>query len=148
MTSLRVRVDGLEELKRELEALSSDMSRKVLRSATGAAAQVIRKAARDLVPVDSGKLRKAIYIKHMRELSSSTQQEYYISVRNGPRERRKIRAGGSGIDAWYWKMVEFGTSKMPAKPFIRPAYESKKSEALEAMKKKLRQRIDAVRGAT
>jgi HK97 gp10 family phage protein len=30
--------------------------------------------------------------------------------------------------AWYARLIEFGTSKMAAEPFIRPAYEAKKTE--------------------
>lgn len=29
-----------------------------------------------------------------------------------------------GVDAFYWHFLEYGTVKMPAKPFIRPAAEA------------------------
>lgn len=32
-------------------------------------------------------------------------------------------------DAWYARLLEFGTSKMAPKPFIRPSYEAKRQEA-------------------
>jgi HK97 gp10 family phage protein len=32
-------------------------------------------------------------------------------------------------DAWYARLLEFGTSKMAAKPFIRPSYEARRVEA-------------------
>ena len=32
-------------------------------------------------------------------------------------------------DPYYWRFVEFGTSKMPAKPFLRPAFTAKKEQA-------------------
>jgi HK97 gp10 family phage protein len=37
----------------------------------------------------------------------------------------------------YWWLVEFGTSKMPARPFLRPAFERKKAEAIEVIRASL-----------
>jgi HK97 gp10 family phage protein len=45
------------------------------------------------------------------------------------------------IDAWYAHFVEFGTSKMAARPFMRPAFESRKAGAVEAIKSYLLSRI-------
>ncbi len=41
--------------------------------------------------------------------------------------------------AFYLKFSEFGTSKMPAKPFMGPAYEQKKTQALENIRKVLKE---------
>jgi HK97 gp10 family phage protein len=38
-------------------------------------------------------------------------------------------------------MVEFGTSKMSPKPFMRPAFEAKKNEAVDAIRDYLAKRI-------
>ncbi|CAB3795488.1 HK97-gp10 family putative phage morphogenesis protein [Pararobbsia alpina] len=35
--------------------------------------------------------------------------------------------------AWYARLLEYGTSKMAAKPFIRPAFEAKKGQAAIAV---------------
>ena len=45
-------------------------------------------------------------------------------------------------DAWYWRFVEFGTRKMRARPFLRPALEAKRREAVQAMKDRLSERIE------
>jgi len=42
-------------------------------------------------------------------------------------------------DAWYARLLEFGTSKMAAKPFIRPAYEAKRPEAGKAVSDKIQE---------
>jgi len=34
-------------------------------------------------------------------------------------------------DVYYWRFVEFGTAKMAARPFLRPAFEAQKQNALE-----------------
>lgn len=42
--------------------------------------------------------------------------------------------------------LEFGTSKVPAYPFMRPAYESKKAEAIKVMQDKLGQEVSKAIG--
>jgi HK97 gp10 family phage protein len=41
------------------------------------------------------------------------------------------------LDAFYWFWIEFGTSKLPAKSFIRPAFDTKKEAAAEEIKRAL-----------
>jgi HK97 gp10 family phage protein len=45
-------------------------------------------------------------------------------------------------DSYYWRFVEFGTSKMSARPFMRPAFDGNKLEALNRIKEYLTARID------
>lgn len=55
----------------------------------------------------------------------------------GPKVTRKRKAGDeygksrTKVDAFYAAMVEFGTSKMPSRPYMRPAYESTKGEVMK-----------------
>ena len=42
--------------------------------------------------------------------------------------------------AWYARLLEFGTSRMAARPFIRPSFEAKKQEAAQVV-------IDKIQGA-
>ena len=41
----------------------------------------------------------------------------------------------------YWWLVEFGTSKMAARPFMRPAFEIKKRAALDAFTVEMRRQL-------
>lgn len=45
-------------------------------------------------------------------------------------------------DAWYARLLEFGTSKMAAKPFIRPAYEAKRQEAGQVVINTIQQAVN------
>ena len=46
-----------------------------------------------------------------------------------------VRATGkAGKNAFYWKFLEFGTKFITARPFMRPAFENKKSAAAQAMR--------------
>lgn len=143
-----VNVAGLKELNAALSQLPDRIARNVLRGATAAGAAVIRKEARIRAPQylgevaqghpPPGTLKKSLYQKQIRELSSVLKQVFYVGVRTG--KKLKDKAGRS-LDAYYWRFVEFGSQKMSAKPFLRPAFEAKKLEAIEAIKKYLAERI-------
>lgn len=50
--------------------------------------------------------------------------------------------GNPGGDTWYWRFLEFGTSKMGARPFMRPAMLSKKDEVFSTITKLMREELD------
>jgi HK97 gp10 family phage protein len=52
----------------------------------------------------------------------------------------RFRRPGSSPGWWWW--VEFGTSKTPARPFLRPAFEAQKIAAVEEFKKAAKAEID------
>jgi HK97 gp10 family phage protein len=43
--------------------------------------------------------------------------------------------------AWYARLLEYGTSKMAAKPFIRPGFEAKKEQAGKAVIDKIQEAV-------
>ena len=140
-------VTGLRELEAALKSLPDRIARNVLRGAVAAGAAVVRQEARDLAPKSegpqpeghvSGTLKRAIYQKQIRERSSLLQQTFFVGVRRG----RSAKSSAKGvIDAWYAHFVEFGTSKMSARPFMRPAFEGKKRSAVDAIRAYLLSRI-------
>ena len=138
--SVTVQVEGLKELEQKLLSFGDKLARNGLRAAVAAGARVVVKEARANVPVDTGTLKKAIYQKQIREESGNTQQTFYVGARHGKKEQAK------GRDAWYFPFVEFGTEKMPARPFMRPACESTKDEAIEAIKSRLAERVEKLAG--
>ena len=106
-------------------------------------------------PEHLGILKSAIYQKHVAELSNLEKQVYYVSWRKGRQ---------SELDAYYGVWVEYGhwyvpkrpknKSKkehraahrnkfIPEHPFLRPAFEAKKSAAISAMREKLTENIRA-----
>lgn len=155
-----IKVEGLKELDRRLKELGPKVASKALRSAVSAGAQVIRKDAQVRVAKDTGRLKKAIFISRSRSASTQTKQTYIVGVRSGRKEQKKDR------DAYYWRFIEFGhkprkpkspayiarlqregrslemgTQFVAARPFLVPAFESKKQEAFEKFRQKLRENI-------
>jgi len=123
-----------------------------LRASVYAGAKVIRdeararapKAAQSLGPKQPppGTLKRSVIMKHIRELSSGGRQTFYVMVRHGKKYQKQGKRGTLSQDAWYWRFLEFGTRKMAARPFLRPALEARRTQAVDAIKERLRQRIE------
>lgn len=137
---IEVKIEGLAELQAELLQLPDKVGNRVLQSALTSAALPIMKNAQDRVPIahqayklhwggiaNPGWLRQHIIRKKVR--SSKNSAEVIITIK----DQR---------DAYFWRFIEFGTSKMTAQPFMRPAFEAKASEAVDRFKEVLAERIE------
>ncbi|AKJ41551.1 HK97-gp10 family putative phage morphogenesis protein [Pragia fontium] len=114
---------GLKELERDLIKLSKAETTQVKRIATRAGAAVFRDEAKRLAPRDTGELKQNIKIAGV---------------------KGEIDSGVIIPKAFWWRFVEYGTSKMAAKPFLRIAFESAQEQAAEATINKLAESIDKV----
>ncbi len=68
----------------------------------------------------------------------------YLKVSKVSKEKgiKVVKIGiskGDNSEAFYLKFHEYGTSKMAARPFMRPAFERKRKEALEATHKVIKE---------
>jgi len=144
-----IKVDGLKELLRDMRALGADMELKVARAGANAGAQVVKKHAIRMAPESTeshqlgvrkdqiaqpGNLKKNIIVKRLPPAERTVTEQFIVGVRHG--------SGKVPKDAFYWRFVEFGTVKMPARPFLRPALASNQQEVIDAMKKRIKARID------
>lgn len=151
-----VKVEGLSELLKALEALPVELHKGPLRSAVAAGAKVVQDEAKRLAPrsersylrtingrkqrIAPGTLQRAIYRTRSRDLSvqigAAVQEAYIVGVRYGKKYQRR------GLDAWYWRFVEFGTRNMTPHPFLRPAFHQTKDRQIEAMRVRLAKAIE------
>ena len=147
-----VQVQGLDQLAKALRELPQRVARNGLRAAVYAGAKVIRDEAKLQAPVATGDLgadqpprgtlKRSVIMKQIPELSGAQKQTFFVTVRHGKKYRKQGKKGNLSQDAWYWRFVEFGTVKMSARPFLRPAFDMKKHEAVTAIKTRLAQRIE------
>lgn len=131
-------ITGMPELLRRLRSMPEAIQTKVARGAVATAAAVIKNEAILRAPYYSGPvgknhpppgtLRNAIYQMRITAESTPTLETWLVSARKGNKAAEK------GMDAYYASWVEYGTVKMSARPFMRPAFESKKEAAVEAMR--------------
>lgn len=126
MPSEALQVKGLKELSKALEELGGRDALKAIRAGVRAGAAIIGKEARSRAPVDTGELRRGIKWQASRSRSSPTEITFVI----GPVE-----------DVFYGMFLELGTSKVAARPFLRPAIEAKSRQAVDAVRDKTSERI-------
>jgi len=98
-------IAGMDKLKRQLREVGLAFTLDDL--AEGAL--VIAEYAENMVPIDTGFLRSSIFVRYTGD---------NVEV---------------GFEAPYASYVEFGTYKMAAQPFLRPAIDFGSDEALSAI---------------
>jgi HK97 gp10 family phage protein len=133
----QIRIEGLRELLETLKSLPKEIGSKgggPIRVALLRAAKLMQEEAQARAPQDTGRLRRNIIAFSDRNpRASGVTEQYGITFRRGKRRGQKwasyLTKGGGENDAYYGRFVEFGTSRQPAKPFLRPAFETKKIEA-------------------
>jgi len=121
-------VAGLDEILKKLKKLPERVQKNVVTGAIRASAKPILQEAKALVSKDSGTLKKSIAVVKRR---SKDKNLIHFSI--APR----IKKGG-----YIAHFLEFGTVKMSAKPFMRPAVEKKSSETIQFAQDYMKKRID------
>ncbi len=148
---VEVKVDGLEELGQALAQFPTVLAQKYLARATFTAAAVIESDAIARAPERTGLLKSKIAIFKRNEGEGIA--HYAIGVRR-LRVTKKIKrvlriARKANLsyrivdDAFYWRFLEFGTVKMSARPFLRPAFEAQKENAIEVFRTTLADGVQA-----
>lgn len=143
MASITVRVDGLAELGERMRTLATKRALSACASATGAAAKVIKEAAkaniRSSPSIQTGSLLDAVIVKKVPKGQTTLTSEHLVTVRG---RGKAITKKGQKIPlAPYARFVEQGTVKMPAEPFLRPAFDTQGGKALNVMVDRLEQRL-------
>ena len=146
-TKVRVEVKGLRELGLALQTLDKDIQTKVARSAVAAGAAVIRKLAKQKAPISPADLTPEVAPGYLRDSIISRRQrrttktaEYAVTVRHKGGKSNLRKDGTNPYQIGVFN--EFGTVKMSPRPFMRPAFDQGKGDALQQIQKRLKQRID------
>ena len=142
-----VKISGFSELEQAMQQFAIRVEKNIANGMVRAGAVVIQKEASQRAPVSDG--------PHL--LGTGNRQMWIVpgSLKKGVRVRKAPVRMANGMvtwwvyirkSLWYWKFVEFGTQKMSARPFIRPAYESMKMAAIERMRQYAAARIEKEAG--
>ncbi|MFG0924207.1 HK97-gp10 family putative phage morphogenesis protein [Pseudomonas sp. CJQ_8] len=131
------KISGADQLAGKLLSIKDDMRRKGGRAALRKAAQVVEKAAVEQAKrLDDAKTPNKIWEHITVQWSNKMFRRtgnlmFRIGVEGGARQyantddnRRKGRIGKSyelSSIVWYWRLLEFGTERIRATPFMRPA---------------------------
>ena len=110
--SLTFEVRGFDELEKKLSSLG-EKGEEISDKALDKGAQILLQEAQKRARKRTGLLRSEIKIQR----------------RQTNKGKKYVQVGiSTGSKAFYAKFLEFGTSKMSAKPFLRPALESKRQQ--------------------
>jgi HK97 gp10 family phage protein len=123
--------------KKVLQAFRGSVQRRINGAALNFAATPMLSAARRLAPDDSGALKAS-----MAKIRKAYHYAGQVMVIVGP-DRHFIRyhKGKKRRPANYAHLVELGTSKTTARPFMRPAFDTTKFIAERRYLQKLRQGV-------
>lgn len=127
---MSVTIKGMATLERRLRALSDNARGELLRKAVLEGAEIIRDEAERLAPKRTG--RGAAGIKTTAKASGS---------------RATAEIGYDKKEAWHLRFAELGTKHHSAQPHLRPAIDTKKGEAVQAVGLSLKLGIDRARRA-
>jgi HK97 gp10 family phage protein len=115
-----------------LRAYQQYIQDEVLRPAARAGVLEVYNEIRRRVPVDTGTLRDSVY--HWYDVKQSTPTRHIYAT--GPNKRT----------APHWHIVEYGTIKMAAQPYFRPAVAAKGKAALQAALERAREKMSELTG--
>jgi HK97 gp10 family phage protein len=156
MFPVTMKITGAKEIADALRKLPEKMDRKVLEDGLLTGARLIRDDAKARAPLlqvpDArrvrGALRKAIQAIRARPEGFAAQVVVKVRRLTGRQIANFKRKTGKGSaanpnDVFYASFIEFGTSKMAARPYLRPAFQSMKEKAVAAAIARFRERIQA-----
>ncbi len=115
-----LRVDGIDQLLTELTR-RGQQGLQIGNSALKSAGEIVKQSIEQHAPRQSGKLKNSIKVSGVKTKDGVK----YVEI-------------GPDKDAYYAKFLEFGTVKMRAKPFMAPALENARDQALAVLKEELR----------
>ena len=149
------KVDGVDQFAAAIRQLNDKLRKRVLGAAVAAgAAEVVKEAKQTNAFKDqTGALRAAIRQRRSTKYSRQDFEVRHVGVfknktgkyANNKANRRLGRVGKKYREdppEYYWRFLEFGTVRMGAKPFLRPAFQASQSRAVERLKARLSQKLE------
>ena len=121
-----IQMEGLDGLLDKFQALETKVAKQALRKALKAGGDVFKKEIVARAPQKTGQLKA--------EIASATS----INANEGT----GIVSVGPLKHAYHGMFAEFGTRHQPAKPFLRPAFDGKADDALNAFAEVLKDAVD------
>ncbi len=138
---VKFRFEGAEELKELLKDLSTDMARRsTSRAVRKSLSETRDKAKANAQQVDNPDTKESI-AGNIATRVSAKRFKYQgvikgsVGVRGGAKKGKEGKYG----DTWYWRLLEFGTSRIRARPMLRPAFNP--SQVTDAFSESMRQEI-------
>lgn len=140
--AVEFKIEGLDGVLRKMRELSPKLQKKGLVAAVRKGANIVRDDARNRAKqFDDPSTPRPIWKEIVSKVNGRRGRQeggvvMQVGIRGGARK--------SGDNVFYWRFLEFGTEKMAARPFMRPALESKAEAATDAIVTELNRQLDEV----
>ena len=144
-TAVRIRLEGVEPLLARLQALDKGTRNRILRKALRKGAKPVIQAERQLVPKDTGTLKRSIGSK-----SKTYRKGGVVVFIIGPRNTWTFaqKKGAKKLTLYkpgkYAALVDKGTKRSRPKPFREPAMNRAKSAAQAAIVGEITRGLEAL----
>ena len=126
--------ESFKAIQQKLKHLPLQAKEKLLTGATRAAANVVRDEAKENVPIDTGLLKRSIKTQKGRKADNGLYEiKYYVVVKSKVKYTL-LKTKHTGA-AYYARMIEYGTIKMQAQPYMRPAFDNADTRSIKAAHK-------------
>ena len=117
--SITVKIEGIKELQSKFKLIENDIQ-EILSQSVSQGAAVVEREAKQIVHVDTGRLRNSI--REIKTESSATRAESQV-----------------GTD------VEYGTDVEFRYPYLRPAIDNNEAEITDAVERSIKSRLSGYR---
>ncbi|MEG0968336.1 MAG: HK97 gp10 family phage protein [Comamonas sp.] len=121
-----VKVDGVAELREKMKGLPYKVQKQVVQPAVRYGANIIAEQARAIVrhmddPTTGRQIARNIVVKYRSKRSAQIKGVVYSIGVEYPRGRMPKGNPDDGVNTSHWHLLELGTEKMRAQPFLVPA---------------------------
>lgn len=131
MIELTFNEADLRAIEAEFAEVADKIAKKALRKAARDAMKPVKDTAKANAPVDTGLLKSDFAIST--KIKDGTVYAK-VGVIGGAKENPET--------PWYFRLQEFGTKDIPAKPFMLPALESNAQNVLDILTAELKEALD------
>lgn len=146
-----ITLKGFDKIEAMMQALPDEVAKKVAQQSMRKGAAIIQREAQARAPVQEGDRVHRISTSRRAKKFSKGRKPGFLKASILVRLNNALATAASPLvysigwsrDAFYGMFQEFGTRRQPARPFLRPAADSRFAEAVQAVGDDMGPRIEA-----
>jgi HK97 gp10 family phage protein len=134
---MRVSIAGDKKIVELLDLIDTIQEKRGFRDALAEGALVVVADAKDRAPVLTGALKRHLHVGGYTKLTPEYRRIGRYGALPGPKGQGRNVRMRIGTTLPYAHLVEYGTRHSRAKPFLRPALDSRRGEMISVVRRKM-----------